>query len=769
MIARLLLAAALFAGAAGGRIAGSVVDQDGDPVPTGTPVVAEAVDAPAGAAGARSLALTENGGVFVLEGLGDFGFRLTAGEAESDVPPVAHPVTVRPGGERVVVHVVRGGTVQGRLRGARGRPFDADEVLLRAPDTGTVIARAPPGPGGAFGFRGIAARRVEIAVRLKAETISCGTFEVPAVDLLITVPAPAPAPVKSGDSSPPRRKGRSDPPGSRRIGDLLVEPGPVTCLVRTDGSTAVEGAEVSVHAIDETSRTERTAKEPTATGRTDAEGKYESSGLPAAFYEVRVRARGFRPSQQQCRSGATVHVSLSPGLSVRGVVVDAATGEPLAGVPVNLRGDEDGSYGGSGTSGPDGTFEAGFGPAGKFTLSVGLTGSRQDAGLNLPHDVLPTVLKGIENGTEGLRVELTRGKALGGTFTGIGGSPLAADLLPGIQCRVSTVDAGGRLGHTALWGFVLREGGAFRIGSLLDGRYALSVEYANRESGIFLRFDPFIVEAGPMDLRLVLAFGPPVEGRVVDENGRPYPRGTRVELIRQDDRGNIACSMETAADGTFRSAILDASKLYDAYALARDRTPGIAGDVRAGTKDLKLVPGPAASLEGVCLDEKGEPLPEGVALQAVPSGCPERLQRYANGFATTGPGGTFRLPGLFPSLVYRVTVNMGQDYIPSDAPVLAAAGTSGLVFRFRKGCTLSGRIVGADGKPLPWLFVRAYPADRAGLPEWLFYGINCGPEGRFLLRGLPPGKVILRAERGRDFWELGTVDAPSADLEFKLK
>jgi hypothetical protein len=99
-----------------------------------------------------------------------------------------------------------------------------------------------------------------------------------------------------------------------------------------------------------------------------------AAGLARGLHEVEVTAAGRAAATFQLEAPARHDVELQPGLRLRGVLRERATGEPVGGARVRV------GFGGTpvvATSRRDGSFEVADLPAGSLQLEVEAAGHRR--------------------------------------------------------------------------------------------------------------------------------------------------------------------------------------------------------------------------------------------------------------------------------------------------------------------------------------------------------------------------------------------------------
>ncbi len=579
---------------AGLPLAGRVLDQDGAPVPAGARVLARAAGYDEDYPSAAGTATVEEDGRFEFPRLLSIPYRVAV-EAGRDIEPAPSQETWFPGGEPALLRATRFFAAAGKVVDDEGNPVPLTRALARAPGAPAYAAHGTGTTEGAFRIERIPFRRAEIAVVARGRTVILGTYGLPATDLVLPLsaePAPDPPPeAKKEKEKPPEPRSRpapapvrqsrateADPPGTRMIGREKVRPGPIEGRIVASTGGVPPGVEVTVHRLPDGQGA--AAAEPSARVAADAAGAFRTPDLEAARYEVRVRAAGWKPESERSFSNRRdLLLTLEPGLSIAGVAVDAETGAPVPGIRVRME-PMPGKTGGyaSGTTGPDGTFEIGFPPAGEYALVFGNARERQPWTEN-PGDFLALRMEGIVNGTAGIRAALTRGLALGGTLRDGEGGPLAARELEGMTVSFHAGEPGME-SYPRMFAGWKKPGpnGEFRFGSLPPGRYTVSVAFRDPVDGGSVFFEPTTLDAGRTDLEIRVPLGEPISGRVVLPEETPRPREFQVEVrtICVHTPGDFSSHdpavpssrtvrVPVEADGTFRTGRLDGSKPHDLF------------------------------------------------------------------------------------------------------------------------------------------------------------------------------------------------------------
>jgi hypothetical protein len=281
-----------------------------------------------------------------------------------------------------------------------------------------------------------------------------------------------------------------------------------------------------------------------------------------------------------------------------------------------------------------------------------------------------------------------------------------------------------------------------------------------------------------------------VRGRVVNENGDPVARAVvEPDGVQRGQSGQFGGLGElgidalavTDDDGTFRLGVgADGDALYlliKASFLAPERTKPLA----AGPTVHKITLGSGVTVTGRVVKD-GRPLADiGMGMVQVNRNVEGYLGHFEFAtdhdgrfaFANIPPNQDWYLYGLMDSL-------KGSGSIPVRTAKTEAHGSTLDVgdLEVRPGYRLTGRLVLADGKPVPP--ETRVLASREG--AWDSQTAAVGPDGRFSFSGLPPEQLHLSTTvRGyhpstrnasldllNPFGLLGTVSGDIDDLRFLL-
>jgi hypothetical protein len=173
----------------GGSISGTVVDDAGKPVGKGVPVMAMKDGTSTGEQGSWANARTGDSGEYVLEGLGEFKFKLTAGGQNTEWRPVTSAETYESGATGIVLKTGPGATLSGKVVDARGAALRPQWIrALPEGGDGRQQGYGRPAEDGTFTIKGLAPGKVKLSCMVANKMVELGTFEAPATDITVTVP-----------------------------------------------------------------------------------------------------------------------------------------------------------------------------------------------------------------------------------------------------------------------------------------------------------------------------------------------------------------------------------------------------------------------------------------------------------------------------------------------------------------------------------------------------------------------------------------------------
>jgi len=218
-------------------------------------------------------------------------------------------------------------------------------------------------------------RPVAGAVVTVEQTQLAATCDAEGRFTLADVPASSAALRVSAGGYAPKSLAQDLAAGTRDLGDIPLAPLAAVSgqVVRLLDGRPVADAEVS-------------AVDGQASARTNAEGAFALSGLPAGPVRLRVAAAGFRPQEvnQELKPGEQAlgePVKLTGDAVVSGATVDAGDRRPVPGAQVEIR---VAGKSKSVTSGPDGHFDVGYVPAGETVEVTAQAEGYQNAEVRRP-------------------------------------------------------------------------------------------------------------------------------------------------------------------------------------------------------------------------------------------------------------------------------------------------------------------------------------------------------------------------------------------------
>ncbi|HEY6554786.1 MAG TPA: carboxypeptidase-like regulatory domain-containing protein, partial [Vicinamibacteria bacterium] len=457
-------------------------------------------------------------------------------------------------------------------------------------------------------------------------------------------------------------------------------------------------------------------------------------------------------------------VVLAPTAALRGRVVDAVSGAPLARIKVVARG-EGAMF--VGRSGPDGRYEIRGLPSRTYRLAAD-----DPAFVAWSRDGVRVA----PGATEALDVILTRAAVLTGRVVDEKGLP--------IEGATGHLSAAGMSGRRAF--FAMMQGNSFfrsgRDGSFNATRLApgdgqtLTVQHPEFEprtlGGVSLQ------PSAPARINVVLRSGLSAHGIVKDEQDKPIA-GAEVDLMRemrfQSRRGQAQFSFiggpgsrprkETGADGRFAFKGLaagDYTLTVNKRGYGRERVDPVKIAEGKASEPIEVVVRPGSSISGYVRDKAGNGAP-GYRVSARAASGPSRgsMAGPLGGPMTeeaTGPDGAFVIEGVNAGESYELQV-LGENGLgPRKAGVSAPADGVELVVDGR------GRIRGTaldaeSGRALRDFEVTYEPSREGGGMMIRFAGPRGGrrgagepaafhsEDGSFTLDDVPAGKwdVQVRA------------------------
>lgn len=474
-----------------------------------------------------------------------------------------------------------------------------------------------------------------------------------------------------------------------------------------------------------------------ATTHSAADGSFTLANLPPRVsYATAVPAGRCETRWQQVELApggtSTLEIVVPEGRTVRGTVLDAVTGAPIAGARIGTTWTLRHGV----VTAADGTFAlGGLGESEQLYVRADGYADQIDEVPNEPEPA-PFEFRMQRGDTIVGRVVDTAGRGLGTAYVAAGARLWNAQrtLSDTLWCAAK-VEADGRFridrlprefGKPRAWQLLVRAPGhgtrvlAMPVERFVDGRLDVG-ELRLAEQGL-------------------------LEGRVVDGEGKPLAdveidlRGTpdqALELVPEATEFAAVYhfqsrSTRTAQDGSFRIAGLAAGS-YQVTAQPR----GVSWDLPSGPHVVAagsilnvpdLVADAGLTIRGHVRLAGGQPLPTGAALQIVAYGKGDRRT------CRVAPDGTFVLERLERGEVVLAGFDAPTGYavIPRAG---IAAGSTAVELELAVATTLEGTVVGDDGQPVRGASVSFFPVGVYSARH-----VRCDAEGRFRIEA-PPGVV----------------------------
>jgi protocatechuate 3,4-dioxygenase beta subunit len=538
--------------------------------------------------------------------------------------------------------------------------------------------------------------------------------------------------------------------GETREGvDFELRPGGAELrgVVRDISGGVVEGAFVWVGsmAYDESGR---------SAAWTDEDGRFSLWIAPGRL-AVKAEAEGYAASSRfTAVPGPIVEVVLTPESAIKGRVIMAGTGEPVAGVVVEAKGANFFSEGSGRNRSDDagGFLIAGLAP-GLYKINAN-SDELHGEGSELVH-------LGLAQTAEGVVVELHPAFVVSGRVSFAGGSLAGTEARPCPQGTLRLQDRDDQ--RNSKYGRITPTG-EVEIRAVLPGVYTVEVdctgavsepEYADLEvrSSNVVGLGWEVREGQAIHGEVVDADGSPVEGMQVFVNMKSDPADPRKQLTR-------TLSDATLADGRFSAHGL----LPGTYELRLFASERPVDDVReevvlepgAELSDLRLELPAAGTLIGIVRDADGDPVPA-VQLRASASsrvgaiGVSDDDGRFVINHVEPGEVRILAMDGAAPLRAPGTT-----DDDPQGTVAVVEVGETTeveIVIESRKA-SIRGRVLDEHGSPVADAFVshqRVLDSANAGKSmnkHRLRSGFNSAPvltdaDGHFVLEGLAEGSTYV--------------------------
>jgi hypothetical protein len=455
--------------------------------------------------------------------------------------------------------------------------------------------------------------------------------------------------------------------------------------------------------------------------------------VPAGPYRVTARAEGYAEGARlvDVAVSQSLGFQLWPAAAIRGRVVRAADGRPVAGAEVELSG-RGVAVARTTRSVADGRFELGGLGAGSYLLVA--RGEGQIGVVPAPVEV------SLAGGSDDVTIELVEGRRLRGWTEADDGRPIAGANLELTGCRDAgprrvTSDAAGRFDVAGLMPCNL-----LLVASAADlAPTARTVDLARGDQ---------------VDLRVVLGRGVALGGRVLEPDGRGAVGAMVKASLRSPGREEYR-EARTGSDGGFLFEHV-AAGVAELTASAGDRrSPPIAIEIAPDQGAVELRLASSGHVTGLVRWDDGTP--------AAAIGVTARAGGQNLG-ARTDDEGRYRLGPLSLGEVHVMASATGAPYFQGEAKgpdqarvVLAAAGELEIdpLILGRGRHVLRGQVLGPDGDAVVGALVTATAAGDAPRTG---YAID---DGTFSIDDLsaPVVEVVAQAPG------LGVVRAAKATVE----
>jgi protocatechuate 3,4-dioxygenase beta subunit len=566
----------------------------------------------------------------------------------------------------------------------------------------------------------------------------------------------------------------------------------------------------------------RTLQPEPVRATTDARGTFTLSGLPDGLYEVWVEAPHGVAVQTLAAGTEGVRIQLEEGLVLRGMV--RLDGDPPLGdasVDVSPRGFLRQF---ARRSGADGKFTFGRVPAVEYLVRASKDGLLSDMTVTGPDpmdsvnlslsrpgllegrvvrggqgvagvevqasgelEVLTALtdaqgrfaFQGVRQGSYALEARAGMELAVGMTYLENGApvEPIVLELQPCATLEGQVLSGPRPLAEAVV--FLTSEERSWETSSDASGRYALECV----RPGPFLvsvdapGFQPRLVTQEQQDplapgerrkvdwtLQEAAAF----DGQVVDPRGQGIPDAV-LTMTAVDAEGTPVSDGAQAVEQSDAEGRFSLDGLAPgAYQLTIDVPEGLGTHterVQLPLKDARFVmarqePGPGLVV-GTVVDEQGQPL-EDVIVQAEPRG---EMEGAWVAPVKTNAVGQFRLRKLARG-PWRVFATREGVHLEVEEPARADVEIHGpepvtVQLQLASGLELSGEVVDERGAPVTSAWVTALRAV-AGQPPLQCGATETDEAGRFTLRHLPPGDVLLEVTpKDRELTPLRNASVPA--------
>lgn len=510
---------------------------------------------------------------------------------------------------------------------------------------------------------------------------------------------------------------------------------------------------------------------------TDASGRFTFADMPAqeAKADFNVLAEGFAPAQTHDRKSrepvgqfspgqGDIKIVLVPEARVEGLVLDKATGRPVAGAPIALttvsflgtrraQSDANGRFVLAGL--PAGNSRLCYAAAGLVLYSgpaLGVSYGRQSRG---PAEwVSPIVTVDLAKGqTAGAKLELAKGAILHVAVRDkVSEGPLAGawvTLRDDANCMYhGQSDANGMFSLRVLPGtYTLtyaRKEGYGSVYGMRDEAQKAAILRAE-PSAVFATVTADAVEGQTAVLAAALAPEPRITGIVKDRSGKPVA-GAEVGSLFGFSQFGGGLGPRTDANGIFSlpSDVQRMQPFGDAgvTVMARDPNRGLVGASQAAPGEpveITVLPGVTAT--GLVTDPNGTPIPKARVRLVIWYGRSGMGQPAE----PAGADGRYRLGPLIPGVKYTVQADApgygqaSETLHPQGDEPNGAIAVPNLVLPLAR-LTLSGIVLDADGNTVAKARIYVQGQGQA------FRDAESDEKGRWKVSDIIDGRVDISAQ-----------------------
>ncbi len=484
------------------------------------------------------------------------------------------------------------------------------------------------------------------------------------------------------------------------------------------------------------------------------DGTFAIEDVPAGTWSVVVQAKGYQRAHtggvavEEGATAAGVEVRAVKGATLKGHVVDALTGVPVANATASVSPAGSGpGMGGGGATAPDG--DATTDADGRFELAGVATG-KQTLHVTQPDYTDASQTVEVAGDDTAVEVRMTQGGVLAGSVASDAGGPV-----PGATVTLAESGGGGGFGFGPGPGAqqAMSDGaGQFRFDHLGAGRYTVTATLGSNTSAPV----EVVLQAGQSQqgVTLQLQTGVTIQGTV---SGLPAAtvNGMTVTAAGAD---SYAGSMRVGADGGFEfdnvplGVVTLRGTATDPSGSTRSATKQVTATADQPILAVELVFDPGYTLSGQ-VTQGGQP----VAGANVFAGLLGGGGRQAT--AVTDDAGSYQLTGLQQGTYTVAAMSAAAGSSQRKTVTLTSDQTLDIEFPSAK---IAGQVVDADGNlPLANAAVTATAQDPNAAPGARQRPVTTDSNGQFSFAGLDEGSYTLATSLPD--YQLDTRDVTASD------